>query len=208
MKIILIAMVFSLMVVLYASKLAYIQLVKKHLKNEEWLPIVNESGGVYGKITRSLSLQENKYYHPVIRIALMHKGKLFLKASSSAPDSKSFPWDYPLARYLKFNESLEDGVSHIFNENNGKTSNLSARFIVRYIHQETKQMIYLYICNIAHETQLGQNFLNGGKWWTPKQISENLSSGIFSNLFENEYNLVSSTVLAATRLMYDWDCAN
>jgi hypothetical protein len=69
-------------------------------------------------------------------------------------------------------------------------------------------MIYLYICNIAHETQLGQNFLNGGKWWTPKQISENLSSGIFSNLFENEYNLVSSTVLAATRLMYDWDCAN
>jgi hypothetical protein len=182
----------------YTYEFVHWNLLKKQIRTEEWLPIVDESGAVHGKVALSVSLHEDTYLHPIIRIVLIHKGMLFLKPKTN----ESGLLDYPFERYLRFQETLEDGVREAF-ITNGETADLPARFMFRYVYKETNRMVYLYACNITDEEALNTLHLEEGKWWTGKQIEDNLNTGLFSSYFEKEYEFLSTTILMADRLMND-----
>lgn len=180
-------------------------ILRKKILNEEWLPIVDEKGGVHGRVALSVSQSAgDKYLHPVVRIALIHKGRLFLKERSSFPINESHQLDYPFERYLRFEETLDEGVKEAFIEK-GVTIDLPYRFIFHYVskNRETNRLIYLYVCNILDENIINDFNIGEGKWWTGKQIDENLGTGLFSPYFEKEYELLNTTVLMADRLMRD-----
>ncbi|MCC8147007.1 MAG: hypothetical protein LIO93_11370 [Bacteroidales bacterium] len=82
-------------------------------------------------------------------------------------------------------------------------ADLPSRFIFRYADKniEVNRLIYLYACNITDDKLLDTLDLAGGKWWTGKQIDENLKTGLFSPVFEKEYDLLETTILMADRLM-------
>jgi hypothetical protein len=176
-------------------------LLKKHIFKEEWLPVVDESGTVHGKVALSVSQDENIYLHPIIRIALIHKGMLYLQQKPSFM-RKIRQLDYPFKRYLRFKETLEEGVKQTFLQNGGQ-EDLPAHFIFRYVYKETNRLVYLYACNLMDEQAVEQIHLGEGKWWTGKQIEENLGTGLFSPYFEKEYDLLNATVLMADRWMHD-----
>lgn len=178
----------------------------KEIVAEEWLPIVNEHGTVQGKVAWSVSKSlGNKYLHPVIRIALVHKGMLYLKPRPSFFITQQGKMDYPFERYLEFNETMEEGVRLTFEESGISSENLKSRFIFKYTDKniESNRLIYLYACVVADEEALREMNLEGGKFWTGKQIEENRNSGLFSEYFEKEYDLLDNTVLLADKLMND-----
>ena len=180
-------------------------MIRKRMNNEEWLPIVDESGGVHGRVALSATRTSgDKYLHPVIRIALINKGHLYLQERSAFPLSEANYLDYPFERYLRFEETLDEGVKEAFIENGG-ADDLPSRFIFRYVDKniETNRLIYLYASNITDDKLLDKLNLNKGKWWTGKQIDENLGTGLFSPCFEKEYELLNTTILMADRLMRD-----
>jgi hypothetical protein len=177
--------------------------LKKQILSEEWLPIVDETGAVRGKIASSVKkTSPDKHLHPVIRIVLIHKGMLFLKKKPASVDNGHWYLDYPFERYLRFKETLDEGVKEAFIENGG-SSDLPYSFIFRYVYKNvnTNRLIYLYACNIPDEKIIDGMDLGEGKWWTGKQIDENLGTGLFSTYFEKEYELLNTTVLMADRLM-------
>jgi hypothetical protein len=188
----------------FIYEFVHLSMIRKKYLAEEWLPVVDETGTVHGKIALSISQSSgNKYLHPVVRIALIHKGMLFLKERASF-DSEDIPeLDYPFEVYLKYRESLEAGVLRALEENGGG-KDLPSRFVFRYVFKniKTHRLVYLYIANI-HDTTPLQLQLGKGKWWTKKQIEENLGKGFFSNCFEKEYEFLSNTVLQADYLMQD-----
>jgi hypothetical protein len=186
----------------FAYEFIHLFMIREKYLAEEWLPLVDETGTVHGKVALSISQSSgNKYLHPVIRIALIHKGMLFLKEKNS-PGPDGIPeLDYPFETYLKYKETLEEGITRAFEENEGG-KNLPARFVFRYVFKniKTNRLIYLYVSNIYDAIPL-QLQLGKGKWWTQKQIEENLGKGFFSAYFEKEYEFLSQTVLQADRLM-------
>jgi hypothetical protein len=170
--------------------------VYRNLRREVWLPIVDKAGKVYGKIAESISLPDNQYMHPVIRIALIYKGSIYLSPRNSLYVSEIGKMDYPLERFLRFRESLDDGLQIMLQQ-----IGLRARFICRYVCSNYNRLVYLYICNIPNEKQLEELNLQNGKWWTQKQIEDNLNTNLLSACFEKEYSVLSSTILSAERLM-------
>lgn len=49
------------------------------LRKEMWLPVLNDGGKVIGCIARSVSRSlPKKYYHPVVRVAVIYQGMLYL----------------------------------------------------------------------------------------------------------------------------------
>ena len=52
------------------------------------------------------------------------------------------------------------------------------------------------IC-IRNEEQLNLIKEDGGKLWTPKQIEQNIGTGLFSELFEKEFPYLQNTILLA-----------
>jgi hypothetical protein len=172
-------------------------LLTRRRLNDHWLPVIDETGKVYGKVTRSISdASGTKYLHPVMRIALIHKGMLFLKENSAQQ------LDYPFESCLKYKETLEEGAARIFREN-GELNSLPYRCVFRYLFNNGKinRLIYLYLSNIQDESFLRQIHLDSGKWWVGKHIEENLGTGLFSEYFEKEYGSLSH-VLVADRMMH------
>jgi len=170
------------------------------LRNEKWLPIIDESGTVYGKITHSQSIdKKNEYLHPIIRIALIHKGKLFLSGKENIEANNKPCLDYPFERHVLYKETIDEAVIKTLESNGSKPElNCNCNYLFHYIHrsEEMHRLVYFYICNIRDDSLLEKLNLSTGKWWMRKQIKENLNTGLFSAFFENEFEFLDSTVLA------------
>jgi len=170
------------------------------LHNEKWLPIIDESGTVHGKITYSQSInRKNAYLHPIVRIALIHKGRLFLNEKENMEANNKLCLDYPLERHVLYKETLDEAVTKTL-ESKGYNSELNCRcnYLFHYIHRSEKinRLVYFYICHIHDDSLLKKINLSTGKWWMRKQIKENLNTGLFSDFFEEEFEFLDSTVLA------------
>ena len=50
------------------------------MKNEEWLPIVDEKGNIIGKAPRSVCHKDKTLLHPVVHVHIFNdKGQLYLQ---------------------------------------------------------------------------------------------------------------------------------
>jgi len=67
-----------------------------------------------------------------------------------------------------------------------------------------KHLVNLYVMCVRSEEVMDQIKQPNGKLWTSKQIEENLSSGVFSEYFEQEFAYLQNTVLLAENFC----CAN
>jgi len=173
------------------------------LKSEKWLPIVSENGNVIGKVTQNISISsERKFLHPVVRIVLVHENLLYLSKRSA--DHKVCPGklDFPLESSVKYGQNLDETVNQILQKNVG-FSNLSRKFIFKHICKETSMhgLIYLYMVQIPSSKQAEAIKFKEGKWWTQKQIEENLNKEVFSKCFEMEYEILQNTILLANRIV-------
>jgi hypothetical protein len=189
--------------VCFALWLSYKFFIIQKFKKEIWLPVVNKSGKVCGKVAYSLSkISKNTFRHPVVRIALIYKGKLFLKRRPSSAMNDAHKIDYPFERFLRFNESLDEAVKQTLLEQGAK-EDLPYHYLFKYRHntEKTNRLVYFYICNIRDEKLLNKIDLSDGRWWATDGIREKLYEGFFSEFFENEFEFLSNTVLKATSLM-------
>lgn len=175
-----------------------LSLMQGSLRKEMWLPVLNDAGKVIGCIARSVSRSlPKKYYHPVIRVAVVHDGMLYLAKRTGAfisPDAI----DYPFYKYVLFRHSIENTVR----ESIGKLADLEGvtpRFLLRYTFEnaKVKHLVSLYVVCLRTDEQLSLCKKADGKLWTVKQIEENLPSGVFSEYFEQEFAYLQSTILLA-----------
>ena len=193
-------LLFILLAVYYLYEIFHIYHIRRIFRNENWLPIVNESGGVRGRIAESVSKEMgNKHLHPIVRIALIYKGRLYLQ---NRTDEEVL--DYPFESDIVFGETLDSAVDRSFTKK-GENKDLPSHFIFRYVMKNKKvnRLVYLYNCLIKDEKIAQSLRLKSGKWWTVRQIEENLNAGVFSEYFEKEYELLNKTVLLADRIYGD-----
>lgn len=178
-----------------------LSVIKKKLKEEEWLPVSNETGRIIGKIAKSVSISSgNKFLHPLVRIALVYKGKLILAERPTDYIIDTGKLDHPFEEHLEFNQTLEEAVSKLIP--NG-LKHIKTRFAFKYLfkNESASRLVYLYTIPVHNKESLHSIQLPQGKIWVENQIEENLNKGLFSDLFEKEYEILKSTVLMAEKLI-------
>lgn len=171
--------------------------VHNKLKREDWLPIVTEQGNVTGRVAKSVTQSmKNKFMHPVVRVALIHKGKIYLKQRSSTKLLNPELLDYPFEQYMDYNNEIDKTVHELLAKECG-TDSLPLRFLLKYIfeNEETKRLIFLYVSIIDDEDEFQQLTLGEGKLWTESQIADNLGHHLFSECFELEFEYLKNTIL-------------
>lgn len=188
--------IFASLIIIYEE--LKIRNISKHLRREEWLPIVNEAGEVTGRIAKSVSFKmKNKFMHPVVRVALVHEGELYLQKRSSEDSLDPDTYDHPFEKYMLFNHEINLAVR------NSITRALNMRelpfnFLLKYVYEneETKRLIFLFVSRVENEEQLESIKMLKGKFWTMKQIEDSFSDeGVFSECFQLEYEYLKNTVL-------------
>lgn len=174
-----------------------LKLLAKRLQCEEWLPVISESGAVQGKVAKSVSISmKNKFLHPLIRVAIIHNGMLYLKARDESRLLDPGKLDYPIETYMRYQQNIEEAVSKAVKKEI-KADMLTTRFILKYVFENecTKRLIFLYVLVITSEKTFNDLNLEGGKLWTANQIEDNVGSGIFSETLELEYEYLKNTIL-------------
>lgn len=188
-------LVIGVLVIVYEQ--IRLSLMQGSLKKEMWLPVLNDNGKVIGCIARSVSRSlPKKYYHPIVRIAVVYNGMLYLVRRSKDEFVSPDTMDYPFHNYVLFRHSIDSTVKETLGSL-AQDKSIAPRFLIRYTfeNEKVKHLVSLYVICLRTEEQLNQCKRRSGKLWTAKQIEENLSSGVFSEYFEKEFAYLQNTIL-------------
>lgn len=175
--------------------------VQGSLEKEMWLPVLNDEEKVVGCIARSISRAlPKKYYHPVIRVAVVYNGMLYLTKRSSRDFVSPNSLDHPLRSYLLFKRSYTSMLRALMGTL-ADDRTIEPHCLVRYTfeNERVKHLVHLYTIRLANERQLAELAQERGKLWTVKQIEENLGKSVFSSYFEKEFAYLQNTVLLAEK---------
>lgn len=181
-----------------------ISMVQGSLRKEMWLPVLNEGGKVVGCIARSVSRSlPKKYYHPIVRVAVIYQGMLYLVNRGKKAFVSPGTIDYPFYSYVLFRHSIESTVREMMRGLGEKGGDMP-RSLIRYTfeNEKVKHLVNLYVICVRSEEMMERIKRPGGKLWTSKQIEENLGSGVFSEYFEQEFAYLQNTVLLAENFCY------
>lgn len=167
------------------------------MSHTEYVPIVNTKGDVIGKTPAIEAINyKNTYINPVIRIAVSTHGMLFLCDRPSTAILDKNKVDIPMECYLRFGESLIEGVNRLVNNALPQAQGIKPEFniVYHFENEVTNRLIYLFIVDLQDDSVLCTPRFKNGKLWSFKQIEENLGKGFFSSCFEDEYEHLKNVI--------------
>lgn len=175
--------------------------VRGNLLKEEWLPIVNEYGQEIGSTNYQTSMgnDRQKYLHPVVRVIVLEGNRIFLKKNSCKDDVYPDQWDNAVCAHVRLKETVEDCLKRATAETCGMTD-INSVFLANYRIENSceHQFVHLYISCCSTEGKLSVETKSQVKWWTIQQINAELESGIFTQNFLKEYELLIRSGLIDT----------
>lgn len=186
-------------IMLFVYEIMKVKSLNSKLRKEEWLPIITPKGEVTGKIAKSVSLKmKNKFLHPVIRVALVSNGKLFLQERRHDDILSPGKLDYPFEKYILFKHDLNLAARNSISQILGYYYDFPLSFLLKYEYENenTKRLNIVYVAHIDDESEIKRSGKMSGKFWTIKQIENGFADEIFSECFELEYEYLKNKVLA------------
>ena len=137
---------------------------------EEWFPLVNEKGETIGKATRKECHNGSKMLHPVVHLHIFNKaGDLYLQKRSINKDIQPGKWDTAVGGHIDYGETVEEALHRVFES------------------AIEKELVNTYRTIYDGPIIPDPSELDGGRFWSPSEILENMGKGIFTPNFEDEY---------------------
>lgn len=187
-------LVFILTIIFNQIALLYFNRITKHI---EYVPIVNKQGNVLGKAMAVEAIKnKNAYINPVIRIAAISKGQLYLCNRSQNCIIDKGKMDIPMECYLRYGESLEEGANRLLKQAFPKVKGVEPFFNIMYHFENkyTNRLIYLFIMETDNPDLLyNMNFKNG-RLWSLSEIDIQLNQDVFSQCFKHEYEHMKEVI--------------
>lgn len=174
-----------------------VQIIRSKLIKEEWWPIVSNQGKIVGSIQHLTSLHdEKKYMHPVVRVLLIDKSMVLLKKRPSNDPESPGLWDSSISNHVKMGETIEKCVDRSAEEKYA-LNNFRFMYLSNYMVEgkNEKQYAFLFVSCLQTEYKLNPSTLDQTKWWTQRQIEDNIKDGIFSENFKLEFDLLQRSGL-------------
>ena len=169
-----------------------VHFIRQQLFQEEWWPIVNREGGVIGSVEKNASISaQQKYMHPVVRIAILSGNKLLLRKRSRKDEFFSDVWDITVSEHMRYGETIDSCVKRTLEEAIEYKDHKKAEYKFSYtaVSKSDNEVMFFFVVQLPKEQdfQLAEEYGESLKWWTIQQIDDNLGLGIFADPFMREY---------------------
>ncbi len=170
---------------------------QKELANEEWVPLVDEKGKVIGQAPRSEVHNGSKLLHPVVHLHVINRNKaILLQKRPITKDIQPGRWDTAVGGHISAGETLEQALKKEAFEEIGLVD-FSAKLHKMYVFESEveKELIYMFITFDYKNYHVHSDEVEEARFWTRKQIENNLGEGIFTPNFESEFLLLKNLKL-------------
>lgn len=164
--------------------------------NEEWLPIVNDEGMVVGKAPRSVCHRGEKLLHPVVHLHVLNAQKhVYLQKRPLDKLVQPGKWDTAVGGHISDGEALETALKREAWEEIG-LEKFSARLLKTYRWDTDleAELVYSFVSYDFKSIHLHSDEVQEGKFWSPRQIENNLGQGVFTPNFEYEFQLLKGII--------------
>ncbi|MBI5217398.1 MAG: NUDIX domain-containing protein [Bacteroidia bacterium] len=170
--------------------------IRKNVANEEWLPVVDEDGKVLGKATRTACHQNKELLHPVVHLHIINNNKkIFLQKRPMSKLIQPGKWDTAVGGHISVNETLEIALKREAFEETG-IKNFSANLISKYkwVSDVESELIFMFATRNAKDITTNPVEVDEGKFWSLKEINDNLGKNIFTPNFEHEFRILADVM--------------
>jgi hypothetical protein len=184
-----------------------VMIIRTKLINEEWLPIVDDRGKVIGNIQNNPDVKYDKRLtFPVVRLYFIENGMMYLQKRTMDTTPDAHLWDASISSLVKISESIDSTLNKMLLKKY-KVESHRFLFLSNYVYHgsEHDQFINLFVSCLTEAIYPQPGEVTFTKWWTQKQIEQNLGSGIFSERFEKEYQIIKRSGLL-DKIQCDCDC--
>ena len=168
-------------------------------EDEEWLPLVNEQGEIIGKAPRSVCHRGEKLLHPVVHLHVLNNQKhVYLQKRPLNKLVQPGKWDTAVGGHISAGETLETALKREAWEEIG-LQNFAARLVktYRWDSEIESELVYVFVSHDFKSIHLHSDEVEEGRFWTQKQIDENIGSQVFTPNFEYEYQLLKKEIFSA-----------
>ena len=162
--------------------------------HEELLEVVNEEGKIIKILPRSVIHGNPSLMHRVAHVLVFNKdGALLLQKRSMNKDVAPGKWDTSVGGHVNAGETIEEAVRREMEEEVGITS-CELKFLYSYIHSNPyeTELVYTYSCIYEGGINFNQDEIDEVRFWGIDAIRENISKGVFSDNFEDEFKMYFS----------------
>lgn len=157
--------------------------------NNELLPIIDNDGNVAGKVPRQQAHNGSKVLHPVVHLHLFNdKGDLYLQKRPLWKDILPGKWDTATGGHVNFGEDIRQALIREVEEELGLTDYIP-EFVGKYIYESDVEKEFIFVYKTVYNGKINPNHneLADGRFWTSREIAENLGNETFTPNFESEY---------------------
>lgn len=188
--------VFYMMFGLYlAVELAANWFRRRRLRNEEWLPLVDEEGKVTGQAPRSVVHGNNEMLHPVVHLHVLNgRNEVFLQKRSLTKAAQPGKWDSAVGGHVAVNETVEAALRRETREELGVDLPGAVpvgRFIVR--NDRESEMVFLFVARHEGPFTLDPSEASEGRFWTAAELEPAIRQGLMTPTVPTELSILTRT---------------
>ena len=154
---------------------------------QEIFPIVDESGEVIGSATRGECHSGSRLLHPVVHLHVFNsKGELYLQKRPDWKDIQPGKWAPPTA--CRSGSPPEEALLREVYEELG-IAGFIPELVDKYVFESNRERELVYVNKTIFDGEIcpSKTELEGGRFWTVREIHEAMGQGILTPNFESEY---------------------
>ena len=157
--------------------------------NKEMFPQVTPDGEIIGAITRGEAHSGSKLLHPVVHLHVFNsQGHLYLKKRPDWKDIQPGKWDTATGGHIDLGENVEMALRREVSEELGITQ-FEFETLGHYVFESERERELVYVHRTTYDLPITPNSgeLDGGRFFSPQEITDNMGKGLFTPNFESEY---------------------
>ena len=153
----------------------------------EIFPVVDLSGRVVGRATRGECHGGSMLLHPVVHLHVFNsRGELYLQRRPLWKDIQPGRWDTAVGGHVDYGESVEEALRREVREELGIVD-FKPEAVAVYPFRSEREYELVHVYRTFYDGAIRpSDELDGGRFWTPREIRENFGKGVFTPNFEGE----------------------